>query len=231
MKNLFAITLIIILIFLIFALSIVLLQFFRGLLKNYEDKNALKYVMFILVGAEYFLLALTIYNLETNPFQINTPMMTFDPGTGASVGINDSIYYSLVAAFGLICITSFEHSLPTFKTNRKHFILRTVIVFVIIVTLAYTSNYLIDSYRYKHRTAPYGLVETLEYVSTIIFVVSVTAVYFFAVTPFRINRQKMVETTLFTFLPVVIFYCIVLYCQAKDTFFQDEQSMFYHMYP
>ena len=204
-----------------FAWLTLLFQYIRGLLKKYEDSFVTKWTVSSLVIVEYILLALTIYIQLTKPYEL-VQNMGFHHNYAPNLGTNSTIDYLLMVVFVLICITSFRQTLPFYKTNTKYFITLTVSA----ILLMFVINYIYTNW-FKHYTTDTNEIHLQQLTETIIWLFP-TVLLIFLVTLFRIDKQKIIKTIFYTFIPIFLFYFLFLYKTTKFYFLTPQEYIMYY---
>jgi hypothetical protein len=201
-------------IFSLFISGTIIIQFIRGLIKKHENNKVVCGFLLVLLVSEYILLLSLFYIQITAPFSV-----TFDgsPG-GQSLGINPTINYLLTITFLCISITAFRHTLPYFKSNSKSFLFLNIIGIILIYLISNAS---------KHDYDQFSDSKTISQLVSIRSSIAPPIILLFIVTLFRINKQQLTKTILYTFIPIIAFYFILIYSRVNINSLPNETKEYY----
>lgn len=201
-------------IFSLFISGTIIIQYIRGLIKKYEYNKVLRWTIFVLIVSEYILLFSLFYIQITAPFSV-----TFDgsPG-GQNLGINPTINYLLTITFLCISVTAFRHTLPFFKSNFRSFLFLNFIGIALFFFISISS---------KIYNGQFSDSKTFSQLVSISSSIAPPIILLFIVTLFRINKQQLTKTILFTLIPIIAFYFILIYSRVNIILLPKETKEYY----
>ena len=196
---------------------IMLFQYIRALI----DKNNGGNILTVLIVIEYILFGFITYLQIVKPYQLDSNI-GFHHNYAPNLGINSTITLLLVIVYLLICITSFKHTNSFFRSNNKQFVWLIIISIILIVVTFFIQSKVFGTFTMDHDK------RRLDKLTEMIVYVFSTVLFIFNCTRFRIDKQNKMRTIIYTVIPLIIFYAILLYCRIKFMYISpDEYSKYY----